>query len=261
MPMIPTTYILGEEMRVLQAPLDATEEWLERTEQEVNAAKSLVFTTEHGDETVVTIAGAPISPTKEFGCLGLGIWLAGMPGTGPLLEQRMGRAGELLSRVHGVQGGRARKAEAVATLVLAVSLFGAGLADAALADLRALETRVLTSVWGSQRGGRAKEVVFAVLMKGRRLSPIMKFNCMQVAWQVRVARRPGSLQTVVQAVWEDTSGQPAPTGPVGRVFHTLWSLGWKPLEGWWTSWSRTTWSATRSCCRCTGSGSRYGGSS
>ena len=93
----------------------------------------------------------------------------------------MGRAGELLSRVHGVQGGRARKAEAVATLVLAVCLFGAGLADAAPADLRALQTKVLTAVWGSQRGGRAKEVVFAVLMKGHRLSRIMKVDYMLVA--------------------------------------------------------------------------------
>ena len=78
----------------------------------------------------------------------MGIRLAGKPGTGPLLGQRMGRAGELLSRVHGVQGGRARKAEAVATLVLAVGLFGAGLADAAPTDLRALETKVLTADWG-----------------------------------------------------------------------------------------------------------------
>ena len=40
---------------------------------------------------------------------------------------------------------------------------------------------------------------------------------------------------MVPAVWEATGGWPPPTGPVGRVFHTLWSLGWKPLEGWW-SW-------------------------
>ena len=184
---------------------------------------------------MVNIAGAAIPPSKEFRSLGVGIRLAGKPGTGPLLGQRMGRAGELLSRVHGVQGGRARKAEAVATLVLAVGLFGAGLADAAPTDLRALETKVLTAVWGSQRGGRAKEVVFAVLMKGHRLSPVMKVDYMLVSWLVRTARRPGSLQTVVQAVWEATGGRPPPTGPVGRVFRTMWGLGWKPLEGWW-SW-------------------------
>ena len=125
----------------------------------------MAFTTE-GGEAAVNIGGAAIPPSKEFRSLGVGIRLAGKPGTGPLLRQRMGRAGELLSRVHGVQGGRARKAEAVATLVLAVGLFGAGLADAAPTDLRALETQVLTDVSGSQRGGRAKEVVFAVLMKG-----------------------------------------------------------------------------------------------
>ena len=107
-------------MQSLQVPLDATEVWLVRTGQEMNAAKSLVFTTEHGDVAVVTIAGAPIPPTKQFRCLGVGVRLAGVSGTGPLLQQRMERAGELLSRVHGVHGGKARQAEAVATLVLEV---------------------------------------------------------------------------------------------------------------------------------------------
>ena len=41
---------------------------------------------------------------------------------------------------------------------------------------------------------------------------------MLVAWLVQTARRPGSLHTVVQAVWEATGGRPPPTGPVGRVF-------------------------------------------
>ena len=76
-------------------------------------------------------------------------------------------------------------------------------------------------------------MVFAVLMKGHRLSPLMKVSYMQVGWLIRAARRPGSLQTIMQAVWEATGGRPRPTGPVGRVFHTTWDLGWKALEGWW----------------------------
>ena len=56
----------------LQGPMDATEEWLEGTKQEVNASKSLAFTTEPGREAVVTIAGAAIPPTKEFRNLGVG---------------------------------------------------------------------------------------------------------------------------------------------------------------------------------------------
>ena len=75
-------------------------------------------------------------------------------------------------------------------------------------------------------------MVFAVLMNGHKLSPVMKVDYMLVAWLVRTAKRPGSLQTVVQAVWEATGGRPPPTGPVGRVFRTMWGLGWKPLEGW-----------------------------
>ena len=166
-------------------------------------------------------------------CLGVGVRLARVSGTGPLLQQRMERARELLSRVHGVQRGRARKAEAVATLVLAVGLFGVEVADVAAGDLRKLETMVFTAVSGSSRGGSAKEVVFAVLLKGHRPSPVMKVSYMQVSWLVRAARRPRSLPTMIQAVWEATGGRPQPTGPVGRVYRTMWRLGRKLLEGWW----------------------------
>ena len=92
------TYNLGEHTRSLQGPLDATELWLHRTWQGVNAKKS-------GETEEVTIQGVPIPPTNEFRSLGVGIRLAGVPATGPLLQQRPERAGELLSRLHGVQGG------------------------------------------------------------------------------------------------------------------------------------------------------------
>ena len=105
---------------------------------------------------MVTIAGAPIPRTEEFRCLGVGLRLAGVAGTEPLPQKCLERAGELLSRVHGVHGGRARKAEAIASLVLAVGLFGTEVADVNKSDLRKLETRVLSAVWGSCRGGRAK---------------------------------------------------------------------------------------------------------
>ena len=87
---------------------------------------------------MVTIEGVPSPPTEEFRSLGVGIGLAGVAGTGPLLLQRLERAGELLSRVHGVQGGRARKAEAITTLNLATGLFGAEVADITTGDLRKL---------------------------------------------------------------------------------------------------------------------------
>ena len=178
-------------MLSLRLPLDATEQWLEDTGQEVNTGKSLVFTTKHGEATVVTIARAPIPLTEEFRCLGVGLRVAGVAGTGPLLQQRLERAEELLSRVHGVQGGRACTAEAIATLVLAVGLFGAEVADITKTDLRKLETGVRRAAWGPCRGGRAKEVVFAVLMKGHKLSPLMKVSYMQVGWLIRADCKPG----------------------------------------------------------------------
>ena len=62
-----------------------------------------------------------------------------------------------------------------------------------------------------------KEVVLAVLMKGHRGSPRMKVGYMQGGWLARTARGPGSLQTLIQAVWEATAGRPRPTGPAGRL--------------------------------------------
>ena len=56
---------------------------------------------------------------------------------------------------------------------------------------------------------------------------------MRVGGLARAARDPGSLQTVVQAVWKGTRGKPRPIGPVGRVHRTMKQLGWQALGGWW----------------------------
>mmetsp|Transcript_44063 Transcript_44063/g.79124 ORF Transcript_44063/g.79124 Transcript_44063/m.79124 type:complete len:83 (+) Transcript_44063:218-466(+) len=75
------------------------------TGQEVNAKKSLSFSTDASDNTQVMIEGVAIPPTEEFRSLGVGIQLTEAAGTGPLLSKRLRRDGELLSRAHGVQGG------------------------------------------------------------------------------------------------------------------------------------------------------------
>ena len=52
----------------------------------------------------------------------------------------------------------------------------AEVADVTTSNLRRMETGVLKAIWGPCRGGTAKEVVFAVLMKGHWMSPLMKVS-------------------------------------------------------------------------------------
>ena len=79
-----------------------------------------------------------------------------------------------------------------------------------------------------------KEVLFAVLLKGHRLSPVMRAQYLSIAWLARTARTPDMLQVCVQAVWEASGGRPLPLGPVGKARRVMTRLGWIPIEGWWT---------------------------
>ena len=101
-------------------------------------------------------------------------------------------------------------------------------------DLRGLETAVVRALWRPARVSRAKEIVFTVLSKGHRVSPIMhtRYDCL--LWLARLARRPGVTQVFAQAIWE-SGGRPPGTGLVGRALRTAASLGWTPRDGWW-SW-------------------------
>ena len=58
-------------------------------------------------------------------------------------------------------------------------------------DLRGLETAVVRALWGATRLSRAKEIVFTVLSKGHRVSPVMHTWYERLLWLARVARRPG----------------------------------------------------------------------
>ena len=123
---------------------------------------------------------------------------------------------------------------AVSTLVTPLSLHGVAVAPVTDRDLMGLETMVLQAVWGATRLSRAKEVVFVVLTQGHRISPVMHTRYERVLWMTRIARTPGPVQVLVQAIWE--SGlRPPTTGPFGRALHVVRLLGWQPLEGWW-SW-------------------------
>ena len=123
---------------------------------------------------------------------------------------------------------------AASTLVTPLSLHGVAVAPVTDRDLKGLETMVLQAVWGATRLSRAKEVVFVVVTQGHRISPVMHTRYERVLWMTRIARTPGPVQVLVQAIWE--SGlRPPTTGPFGRALHVVRLLGWQPLEGGW-SW-------------------------
>ena len=176
------TYGVGGETGSLKRPLEATQKWIVDTGQGVNSKKSVAFSTEdpEGREDL-KIGGDTIPRVEEFRCLGVGIRMSPSPDTGPLLAGRMKRAGELLSRLYGVQGDTYRKAEAAATLALSTGMYGVEVAMVREVDLMKLETAVLRAVWGTSRQSRAKEVLFAVLLKGHRVSPVMRAKYLTVA--------------------------------------------------------------------------------
>ena len=82
------------------------------------------------------------------------------------------------------------------------------------------------------RLSRAKEIIFTVLSKGHRVSPVMHMRYGRLLWLARVARRPGVTQVSTRAVWE-LGGRPPGTGPVGRALRTVATLGRSPREGSW----------------------------
>ena len=125
-----------------------------------------------------------------------------------------------------------RRERAVGTLVTPLALHGVAVASVTEPDLRGFETAVVRALWGLARVSRAKEVIFTVLSKGHRVSPIMHTRYERLLWLARLARRPGVTQVFAQAIWE-SGGRPPGTGPVGRALRTAASLGWAPREGWW----------------------------
>ena len=125
-----------------------------------------------------------------------------------------------------------RRERAISTLVTPLALHGVAVALVTDPDLRGLETAVVRALWGPARVSRSKEVIFTVLSKGHRVSPVMHTRYERLLWLARLARQPGVTQVFAQATWE-SGGRPPGTGPVGRALRTAASLGSTPHEGWW----------------------------
>ena len=127
--------------------------------------------------------------------------------------------------------------------------------------LRGLKAAVVRALWGATRVSRAKEVIFTVLSKGHRVSPVMHMRYERLLWLARVARQPGVTQVFAHIIWESGAAHP------GRARWGTRSAGrppWAgPLEragGARTSQGKNTpctWCRSRSASSNTGSGTTF----
>ena len=156
-------------------------------------------------------------------------------GTGPVLHKRIKEGKAALRKTRTIPGGFDRKATVAAVMIVAATLFGVELADVAPRDVSSLELPIMTAICGPSRPCRAKEGVFALLLPGHRVAPSMVVPYKRMCWLAHIARVPGTVQIVTQAVWEHTE-EPKGTGPLGRALREFRRLGWRNQRGWW-SWT------------------------
>ena len=179
----------------------------------------------------VTLHGVPIPLAREFKQLGVGVRLDPERGTGPVLQERFVRGTAILRRVGCLPTFRMREV-AIGTLALAKAMYGVELADVGSRDVARLELAAVRALWGPTRTSRAKEVLWAVLTPGHRVSPAWRLQYSRVLWLARQARVPWAGQVLVQAIWEETD-RPPDTGPVGRALQSVRQLRWEAVHGWW----------------------------
>ena len=61
-------------------------------------------------------------------------------------------------------------------------------------------------MWGPSRLARVKEVIFRVLSPGYRTSPLMWTRYERQVSVAQVARTPGAIEVLLQAVWRSCRG-------------------------------------------------------
>ena len=111
---------------------------------------------------------------------------------------------------------------AIGTLALAKAMYGVELADVGSRDVARLELAAVRALWGPTRTSRAKEVLWAVLVPGHRVSPAWRLQYSRVLWLARQARMPGAGQVLVQAILEETYRPPDTESPPGKRIPSSW---------------------------------------
>ena len=148
------------------------EEWLQVTGPDVRVDKSCSWVQGEQGAPADLLRGVPIPLAATFRQLGVDVAIGGFRITGPVLSRRL-EAGRSALRRLPHPSTYDRRERAIGTLVTPLALHGVAIASVTERDLRGLETAVVRALWGATRLSRAKEVIFTVLSKGHRVSPIM----------------------------------------------------------------------------------------
>ena len=134
----------------------------------------------------VLLRGVPIPLAATFRQLGVDVAIGGTRVTGPVLSRRLEAGRSALRRLPHLYTYE-RRERAISPLVTPLALHGVAVASVMDPEPRGLETAVMRALWGATRLSRAKEIVFTILSKGHRFSPVMHTRL----WLARVALRLG----------------------------------------------------------------------
>ena len=191
----------------LQGTVPATQEWLQVTRQDVRVDKSCSWVQREQGAVAVQLRDVPIPLAETFRQLGVEVAIGGSRVTGPVLSQRREAERSALHPLPHLSTYE-RRERAISTLVTPLALHAVAVVSVTDPDRRGLETAVMRALWGATRLSRAKEIVFTVLSKGHRISPVMHMRYERLLWLARVARRPGVTKVFTQAIWDQAACRP-----------------------------------------------------
>ena len=186
------TYGFAAGSNTLTPLLDCTTDWLEDTGQGVNAKKSVGFSSDARHPVKAALQGVPFPISSEFKSLGTGVRTTDATCSGPLIKKRISRACSLLDRVHGAQGNFERRCDIISTMITATGLHAAEIVPLQPKDLLPFETKVMQTIWGRSRPGRAKEIFFTLLCKGHRIAPTLVLKYHRILWLSQLCRTRGA---------------------------------------------------------------------
>ena len=198
----------------------------------MNAKKSVGFSSDARHPVKAALQGVPFPISSEFKSLGAGVRTTDATCSGPLIMKRISRACSLLDRVHGAQGNFERRCDIISTMITATGLHAAEIVPLQPKDLLPFETKVMQTIWGRPRPGRAKEIFFTLLCKGHRIAPTLVLKYHRILWLSQLCRNRGAGQITAQAIWEMTTFHKG-SGPYGRAMSTAQECGWVATQGWW----------------------------
>ena len=178
------------------------------------------------------LQGVRFPVSSELKSLGAGVRTNDATCSGPLILKRISKACSLLDRVHGAQGNFECRCDVISTMITATGLHAAEIVPLRPKELLPFEAKIMKTIWGPSRPGRAKEIFFTLLCKGHRIAPTLVLKYHRILWLAQLCRTGGAGQITAQAIWE-TARNHKGSGPFGRAIHTAHECGWVATQGWW----------------------------